>query len=261
MTSKHQVAIVEVAVPALGTGLFLDGNYLYSVEPGCSSDLTALEAVAAGLASLYQVKIERLNYPSKQEEWSDIRDELLAQAWLIPFSDPLPALTQALQGLLPLQAREDLADEFEPEFNEARNALRLVGALEFSPTEYSIEHEVLTGNGKLETRLLNFQAENYSFALEQLFDHYSDLSEKVIRAKVPEEEDTPCFFQRGDSDLILSPVENSSIWVEVGTIAIHIVREDLGVSIYAYPYADVNGDAIAENYAYYGAGVVEESAE
>jgi len=114
--------------------------------------------------------------------------------------------------------------------------------------EYRTERMLEDGEVVAEDLTRNVVAKSYAKAVEILFeDHFKAnrpefrQSAFIVAVKGPENDDedpVPRLIERGlssDPDYYLNPVNNGAVWIDVGSIAIHLKRTTEGVFITAYP--------------------------
>jgi len=80
----HQVALVNITKHGSDVGLFVNGSYVISADPGCGDDVQSVKATAYAICAELETPITEMDFePDDEWQWGDIHLLLIDQGKLI----------------------------------------------------------------------------------------------------------------------------------------------------------------------------------
>lgn len=74
-----QVALVKITENGSDVGLYVNGEYIISADPGCGDSVDTVQTVAENLAATFKINLIEVDYAAKEDwQWNDVEDELKA---------------------------------------------------------------------------------------------------------------------------------------------------------------------------------------
>lgn len=80
----HQVALINITKNGSDAGVYLNGEYITAVDPGCGENFETAREVAANLAAALGVELTEIDHRAHKEwQWDEIIDDLVEQGKII----------------------------------------------------------------------------------------------------------------------------------------------------------------------------------
>ena len=117
---------------------------------------------------------------------------------------------------------------------------------------YRLNCHILNSNHESEVHVLEYQAEDFDHAVEQVLDHYRGNDfEYLIKVEDPDHRLIKVLHQTGDNEFHLKPSIGSSCFITVGSVNICIKQEDEGVVVDLFSKYFEDRDSITSTYTFF----------